>query len=325
MQQLVSKRDARPFQHLSLGIALERRLLAAAANRSGSVSYDTLHLGHGQASTFTGLDLKQGYPLSYRSSAAMRLAHSFNQTPRQLAQAIAAIASGIGSGLYGDGAAPHLFITPAGNWVEVQVAAAGVAQWLQYLLTAPIDSLSTDLENAPVLAPPRGEPPEPALWPAKLDFRALHAHARCCSILQLAQEMGTAPAPSAVPWLAGNLLRATGCPQQALLQRLIQTLDYAAQHTARTDGPSHIALQRIYVKGANLIGQAFEDFHRGCRPLSTHSVFGKAQSNSSVRQSEKSFLEPALNAQVDLGLIGVTQQILALFLKALGLTPPVGL
>ncbi|MBF2003755.1 MAG: hypothetical protein IGS38_23910 [Synechococcales cyanobacterium M58_A2018_015] len=207
---------------------------------------------------------------------------------------------------------PHITVISAGGQIIVQVGAAGVAEWLQWLVTCPS-------ELPDVISPAAAcRSPLPTPLPR---FSLLHAHARCCSLLQAAQREGwiqtvsepeLAPwlEPQPLPWLTTDGQLRCQQPEQQLIAALIDTVDGLAalesqlnasahspgRSTARVTAAKHSL--RAWERQLEDLAQVFQQFHASCR------LWGE------VRREQ-----PAL-ALVRLGLVKATQVVLQVGLAA---------
>ncbi len=182
-------------------------------------------------------------------------------------------------------------IAPTG-WMTLQLTDRAVADWLQLVLQ-------------PFLQSPQGDEPSSGLS----CFPAQYAHARCCSLLQLAYREGaigyslleerhmTAIEP--IPWLDPECqtLRLRHPAERQLVSQLVNTVDAIA-----TTHPQN------YTKLALRLSQSFEEFYSQCRFLGTLPT-----------------VNPRL-AEVRIGLLGVTQILLQQLLEQkLRISSPIAL
>ncbi|MGF1535911.1 MAG: hypothetical protein ACFB4J_05410 [Elainellaceae cyanobacterium] len=317
---------------------VEHLLLQIAVNHYSEVSPDTW-AKHLWVSELARLEIHQPRPLIYQSSIALRLARALRRSPQHIAQGI--VEGQIPKQLAHRGdfrpsigwLVPHILIAQQGEWIQVSLTASGVAQWLHTL---------TDGESANVL--PLQSCQKSTQKSTEVDFRAIHAYARCCSILRLSLEQGLigqtdipkmecsdvdaiveasfAPKAGAspIPWLAGHRLRAIGEVHQMLLQTLIKTLDDVAKCAIKA-GSRPDPLSLAYARGTSQIGRAFEAFHRECRPLRNAGLTGWSGSGA-IASPQVASPQRVLEAQAELGLVRATQQALGKLLTAAGIVPP---
>ncbi|WP_228061403.1 DALR anticodon-binding domain-containing protein [[Phormidium] sp. LEGE 05292] len=134
-------------------------------------------------------------------------------------------------------------------------------------------------------------------------FSVQYAHARCCSLLRLAQADGKwgAIAPDAIPWLNEmGQLRLTHPAERSLISQLFSALD-AMYCPASSKNPN-------WEKLAQGISLSWEKFYRQCR------LWGEVKTET-----------PEL-AQARLGLLMATQTMLQLLLEEyLGISAPLEL
>lgn len=187
---------------------------------------------------------------------------------------------------------PNLSIrATAAGLVQIELGDRAIAGWLEMLIQ-PADSTGKG-RSQPLPAHIASNPPV---------FSGQHAHARCCSLLRLADREGlmtldqrdghpqdwqiTTPEP--IPWLtsAGQLWL-----QDAADRRLICQLFAVWDEFARSSSLSNKVILRL----ADDVTQAFQSFHRA------HAMFGKA--------------DPIQVTQTQLALLLATQRILLLLLE----------
>ncbi|MGB3615213.1 MAG: hypothetical protein WBA10_15575 [Elainellaceae cyanobacterium] len=338
----------------SLGTTLKYLLQCAAVKSCQSVSWDTFLSGEHRAPRLLQIDTCQAYPLTYRSSLALTLARSGGNSPQHLAEAIrrglvaltpphlseldqALELSIVEPSI--DWLLPYIAVSMesadpckerkgGGEWIDVSISAAGVARWLEQQLWTP------GLGSSPLRA-------SNDLGSGEIGFSVVHAYARCCTILRLARENGLVSqsdtrqrlstgsigkkvgnAARSIPWLRGDRLWSRGEIRQALLLNLIRSLDRSAEaeiaHRSRTRHAR--ALRRVYNQGLVEVSNAFYAFHAVSRPL-----VQTCSENIDPIDAASDLSLDRLNAQADLGLMAVTQRVLAQLFCGLGLVPPVTL
>lgn len=267
--------------------------------------------------------------IRYVSAIALQWAPRLQQSANQIAEQIAAqvqrfiadIAESVAPLEYPliQRLLPHITVISAGGQIIFQIGAAGVAEWLQWLVTCP--SGLSDVASPAVVC----HSPLPVPSPR---FSLLHAHARCCSLLQAAQREGwiqTVSGPELAPWLepqplpwltADGQLRCQQ-PERQLIAALIDTVDGLAALDAQLNASAHSPGRLMDFTGATAarhslgalelralerqledLAQVFQQFHASCR------LWGE------VRREQ-----PAL-ALVRLGLVKATQVVLQVGLAA---------
>ncbi|MDY7023519.1 MAG: DALR anticodon-binding domain-containing protein [Cyanobacteriota bacterium] len=243
--------------------------------------------------------LKDSWPIQYHCAIALKLAKINNHHPVE-------IATHILQGLSGES-----------EWVEigVNVTLSGIiafeltdqaiATWLQQMTQTPLPLSSFPVSSTEVFI----ENNDQNL------FKIQYAHARCCSLLRLADRdqiiflaepsVQTTPAlwlfsePKLIPWLECNRkLRLQHDRERRLISQLLTSFDL--------DQPA--SDQKYWKTKANLISDAFQEFYRQCQ------IWGEVK------------LETPELAQARLGLISVTQAVLRYILQEkLGLIAPLEL
>lgn len=184
--------------------------------------------------------------------------------------------------------------------IHLEIAQPYVAAWLQYLTQGEqgrINSIS-----------------HLCLSPSRI-FAIQYAHARCCSLLRMADREGlitllssppASPAPlllldpQPIPWLNGNQLRLGHASELALISQLLELLD-----DLYWPNPSHSFID--YEKAAFNLSEVFQTFYSCSR------IWGEVKR-----------LIPHL-AQARLGLVLATQSVLRLLLQLLVVPAPLEL
>lgn len=162
----------------------------------------------------------------------------------------------------------------APGWLHFEVLHPFLATWLQHLIRNG-EALEVG-EVGEELAPPT----PPAL------FSAQYAHARCCSLLRLAEREGLTKGLDRIPWLDGDRLSLNQHKEARLIAELIEVVDRIC-----------CDLGFNWEKAALSLSQAFESFWSHCR------IWGEVKTTS-----------PEL-AQARLGLIMATQSVLKFLLE----------
>ncbi|WP_250124116.1 DALR anticodon-binding domain-containing protein [Chroococcidiopsis sp. CCMEE 29] len=191
-------------------------------------------------------------------------------------------------------------VVPPG-WIHFELTNPKLASWLQHLTQMP-----------PELVICRGEEQgkQEEKFPASSGsplFAVQYAHARCCSLLQMAHREGLitlrqtnwdtssafwlAVSPNPIPWLnSGQQLCLDHPAERALIVQLLALLDelYCPR-------PSHQPIN--WHKAALDLSQTFQTFYSGCQ------IWGEVKNqNLSLSQAR-------------LGLVLITQSVLRLLLK----------
>ena len=210
------------------------------------------------------------------------------------------------------------------GWINLRLSDRSLAIWLQQLIergrrpeNEPCPTLDTRHQSTPVQAESRYN-----LFPIQ------YAHARCCSLLRLAENQGLIELrtkiedrqgdanprftqsnwqivrPLPIPWLKENLLETEQVrlqlehpAEQALIAQIVDLLDAG----------SELELDNWRKRGIAL-SQGFEQFYRSCR------IWGEVKTQT-----------PQL-AMARLGLVAVTQTVLrSLLIEHFGIFPLVEL
>ena len=193
-------------------------------------------------------------------------------------------------------------VVPPG-WIHLELTEPKLAAWLQHLAQGELKNWGA-VEN------------KESLFCAPRLFAVQYAHARCCSLVQMAHREGLitlkcskAPerilfhvvAPDPIPWLNFDQIRLCHPTERALIVQLLGLLDdfYC---------PCPILQPIDWEKAALNLSQAFQAFYSCCR------IWGEVK------------IQTIHLAQARLGLIMATQQILRLLLQdRLGVYAPVEL
>lgn len=207
--------------------------------------------------------------MGYRSAIALQLSAKHSDAVQEIAQSLVAMAMQQQS--------EWEFQAIEGGWIEGRLGDRALADWLQYSLDD--ESISNPLE--------KGETPLTAeLFPIQ------YAHARCCSLLQMAHRSRIIELvnPDAVP--PGRWRKP---------QRIFEDFSTNLQHSAEWEllGQIWDVLDRLAIapeasqlKSARRLSEAWLQFERCCR------IWGEVQRN-----------QPQL-AQMRLGLVAIAQKLL---------------
>ncbi len=227
-------------------------------------------------------------PMIYRSAIAFRLTTQFHQPA-------ITIASKFVTQLHHHATDPHwqspqdfrLQVMPPGN-IQFEWTDIGIAKWLQRMTQVSFPQTETQpIEQFPDI-----------LFPIQ------YSHARCCSLLRLAQRDRimaftlSHPTPTPQPgqlsplepisWLnPQQQLQLTHPAEQTLIAQLIATVDTCFSGSQPPQWPQL----------AHRLSQAFQTFYSQCR------IWGSIKDNTPER------------AQVRLGLVLITQSVLQFLLQ----------
>jgi arginyl-tRNA synthetase len=227
----------------------------------------------------------------YLSAIALKLAKTRQQTPQAIAAEFVETLKPLCEPDFA------VKVAPAGM-IELELTDAGLAVWLQRLAQIPL----------PV---PESRRLSPVALADQL-FPIQYSHARCCSLLRMADrdrlisiaqpDVATAPqiwslaAPNPIPWLnSSQQLRLVHPGDRALISQLITVLDNLSPvfRNCTQEKPVN------YLKIANNLSQAFQTFYSQCR------IWGEVKTET-----------PKL-AQARLGLVLATQSLLRFILEEL--------
>ncbi|MBW4550025.1 MAG: hypothetical protein KME35_02780 [Aphanocapsa sp. GSE-SYN-MK-11-07L] len=259
----------------------------------------------------------QPMPLStgwgYASAVALQLASQSDYSAVELAQQI------IGSADYG---------VQASGWIDCRLTEAAIADWLQKVSQRPPQLLTSQ----PLVA---NENPglSNALSP-ELIFKLQYAHARCCSLLRLADRdqllqlsepnplnsprLWQIVAPAAMPWLTSSgHLRLVHPQEKLLLQQLLEFPGWLAGSVRYSSIAASYNQTVILIpwppapkaveRQIQLLCDRFEGFYRHCR------IWGEVKENSEL-------------AIARLGLVAATHAVIQFWLRdLLGLDFPLEL
>lgn len=193
-------------------------------------------------------------------------------------------------------------VVPPG-WIRLEVTEPTIAAWLQRLVSSP------QLQNTS-----KEEHRFTRNDTSRL-FAVQYAHARCCSLLQMAHReklitlkasntsraVFLTVAPDPIPWLNSDQIRCCHLAERALIAQLARTLDdlYC---------PCNSRQPIEWEKAGLSLSQAFQSFYSCCR------IWGEVK------------IQTLELAQVRLGLVMATQVVLRLLLQdKLGVPAPLEL
>lgn len=185
------------------------------------------------------------------------------------------------------------------GWIHLRLADPGLAEWLQHLTSAPLifseqeEMLNNTRINRKI---DHFDQNSPHL------FAALHAHARCCTVLQMANREGLIllnqqPKLDAefsiaqrLPWLnSEQTLRYLQHKEWLLIGQISDALDYLSRPVAED--------RMLALKVASSLSQAFQSFYAACQ------IWGD------IKRYDQRL------AQVRLGLVLITQRVLRCLLE----------
>ncbi|MEL7036098.1 MAG: DALR anticodon-binding domain-containing protein [Cyanobacteria bacterium J06592_8] len=243
--------------------------------------------------------LKDSWPIRYHCAIALKLAKINNHHPVEMATQIL-------QGLSGESEWIEIIIsvTPSGI-IAFELTDQAIATWLQQMTQTPLPLSSLPVSSTEVFI----ENDDQSL------FKIQYAHARCCSLLRLADrdriislaepQLQRTPAlwlfrePDPIPWLeCERKLRLQHHSERRLISQLLTTFDLDQTSSD----------QKYWKTKANLISDTFQEFYGQCR------IWGEVK------------LETPEFAQARLGLIAVTQAVLRYILQEkLGFIAPLEL
>ena len=192
-------------------------------------------------------------------------------------------------------------VVPPG-WIHLELTEPAIAAWLQRLVQGDKEFLSSKDRPLPTTS---------SL------FAVQYAHARCCSLVQMAHREGLITlkepivsssssalfhidAPNPIPWLNSDQIRLCHSAERALIAQLLELLD-----DLYCPCPSRQRLN--WEKAALSLSQAFQTFYSCCR------IWGEVK------------IQTIYLAQARLGLVIATQSVLRLLLQWLGVSAPLEL
>ena len=240
---------------------------------------------------------KQEGQVLYVCAIALQLSKTLNLPPLEIAQALAELVLHQTDGQYFT-----VQVVPPGL-IYLELTQSYLADLLQYLTQTP-----------PLLCCLTGQGEMGKMGEMGDKFQFQYAHARCCSILQLAHreelitlqptDSDTVSAlwqivmPKPIPWLNSKQICLSHPAQLALISQLLIVLD-----AFYCPCPSHQSIN--WHKLALNLSQAFQTFYSQCR------IWGEVKSQNIQL------------AQARLGLVLITQSVLRLLLQDyLGIIAP---
>lgn len=247
----------------------------------------------------------------YVWAIALQLSEAKNMPALEIATAIATLIRGVGSN---PGAAVSCDFTvqvvPPG-WIHLELTEPAIAAWLQRLAQGEKRSGGAGGAGGDSFSPLAPRPSATRM------FAVQYAHARCCSLLQMADREGlitlTEPvldtsaavfhlvAPDPIPWLNSDQIRLCHPAERAVIAQLLGLLD-----DLYCPCPSRQPID--WEKAALNLSQAFQTFYSCCR------IWGEVK------------IQTIHLAQARLGLVMATQPVLRLLLQErLGVCAPLEL
>lgn len=244
--------------------------------------------------------VKDNSRVLYSCAIALQLSRAYTIPALGIANAIATL---IRQGRASAGASLSydftVFVVPPG-WIHLELTEPAIAAWLQRLVQGESkESLSSNHRPSPLTS---------SL------FTVQYAHARCCSLVQMAHREGLitliepiAPsslalfhivAPDPIPWLNSDQIRLAHLTERALIAQLLELWDDLYCPSRQPINCEKAALR---------LSQAFQTFYSCCR------IWGEVK------------IQTIHLAQARLGLIMATQPVLRLLLHRLGVPAPVEL
>jgi arginyl-tRNA synthetase len=243
--------------------------------------------------------IKDPWPIRYQSAIALKLATMIAQQPTDIATEMLR-----GFSLKSKCGDIGIQVIPSGM-IEFQLTDHRVATCLQQMTQTPLAESSFPVSSK-VIIPENNH--------QKL-FAVQYSHARCCSLLQLADRdriitltQATSQTtsllwlfvkPSPIPWLdPEGKLQLSHRDERQLIWHLLTSLDACCTSSD----------QRFWKNKANLLSQAFQAFYSQCQ------IWGEVK------------LKTPQRSQARLGLILITQSILKFILQEkLGIIAPLEL
>ncbi len=252
------------------------------------------HRAIAQQGTMTEIPLNRGKNSArvlYVSAIALKLTKTWQQTPQAIATQLAETLQPL---CYPDFAVK----VARDGMIELELTDAGLAVWLQRLAQIPLPVPEYRILS-PVVCADR-------LFPIQ------YSHARCCSLLRMADrdriiaiahpDVTTAPqiwflaSPNPIPWIdEGDRLRLVHPAECNLISQLLTVLDNLSPIWEEENSKKPVN----YLKLANSLSEAFQTFYSQCR------IWGEVKTE-----------QPKL-AQARLGLVLATQSLLRFILEEL--------
>lgn len=232
--------------------------------------------------------LKDSWPIRYHSAIALKLAKLTSENPADIA---AKILQGLSS--QSTRVEITVGVIPSGI-ITFELTDSAVAAWLQQMTQIPLPASSFSQVSTLNVTESQNQ---------NL-FYLQYSHARCCSLLRLADRdrlirlaephLQTAPTlwlwiqPDPISWLnLDGKLRLSDPGERQLIGQLMAALD----------GDSKSSDRKFWQTQANLISDAFQAFYSQCR------IWGEVK------------LKTPKKAQARLGLISITQAVLRYILQ----------
>jgi len=227
----------------------------------------------------------------YLSAIALKLAKTRQQTPQAIAAELVETLKPL--------CEPDFAVkVAAAGMIELELTDAGLALRLQRLAQIPLP-----VPESRILSP---------VACADRLFPIQYSHARCCSLLRMADrdriiaiaqpDVATAPqiwsliAPNPIPWIdEGDRLRLIHPAECNLISQLLTVLDNLSPIWEKENSEKPVN----YFKLANSLSEAFQTFYSQCR------IWGEVKTE-----------QPKL-AQARLGLVLATQSLLRFILEEL--------
>jgi DALR anticodon binding domain len=299
---------------------------ASKAEPSADSAHPCLLSSHSLAIALTEIPLnrlKMAAPIRYVSAIAFRLAQrpETGKVSLEVARAIAEqLDHLIGAAQTSENAGvsdPVRFQiwqnftiqTAEPGWIYLQLNDRGVAIWLQSLIgshmpTSDFTHLSSSTQSSLAPSTQAAINLAPDIRNSTNIFPLLHTHARCCSLLRLANQTGIIRLDRAelgagsqiFPWLnpESAQLRCQHPAEQQLISQLVSTLDQLSlskQHDRKL---------------AQALSRDFQSFHAACR------IWGEGRTDLPL-------------AQTRLGLIWIVQKVMRSLLAEWGIDAPIEL
>jgi arginyl-tRNA synthetase len=247
----------------------------------------------------------------YRSAIALKLSSAWQQTPLDIAhQLTAALLTLSQESADAIGINFTVEVLPPG-WIIFRLSDRALAIYLQWCFKiTPFPSVPENYLNEKLQkkggAGDREKQQQNQLNSDKI-FPVQYIHARCCSLLRLADEQGliqvliTIIFPNPIPWVEvaresdreSVHLRLTHPAEWELIVQLLDLLDVMSASDCQR-----------WVKQGLAVSEAYEQFDKSCR------IWGEVK------------IHDLPLAQARLGLIGVTQVVLRSLLEKLGVSAP---
>ena len=258
----------------------------------------------------------------YVCAIALQLSGVKNIPPLEIANAIATLVRQLESRTEAHPTCNFTVQVVPPGWIHLELTEPAIAAWLQRLSSPPNPQRGPrQLSRRHRETPHNGARVPPAHLPfcpsSSRLFAVQYAHARCCSLVQMAHREGlitlTEPdhrdgeaifcvvAPDPIPWLTlDQKLRFCHPAERAMIAQVLGLLD-----DLYCPSPSRQPID--WEKAAFNLSQAFQAFYSCCR------IWGEVK------------VQTIHLAQARLGLVMATQQVLRLLLQQLGVSAPLEL